>query len=227
MSSTRTAPALPRPAPRPLQVRRRLAVLLVLLSAILALGHRALSEPTSSRPPSAADASGVRSPEAGPGPPDAPPGALGEADGAVSAGTTVFDLDVPGVGRLGGDLRGALQQAATAAAEDGVAFQVDSGWRSAAYQQRLLDEATVEHGSEAAARGWVATPRTSAHVSGAAVDIGPSEAAAWLSGHGAAFGLCQIYANEPWHYELRPAAAAAGCPAMYADPTDDPRTQQR
>ena len=31
-------------------------------------------------------------------------------------------------------------------------------------------------------------------------------ATAWLSEHGAAYGLCQIYGNEPWHYELRPDA---------------------
>jgi hypothetical protein len=72
----------------------------------------------------------------------------------------------------------------------------------------------------------VATPKTSAHVSGDAVDIGPSEATAWLSHHGATYGLCQIYRNEPWHYELRPAAVDHGCPRMYADPTHDPRMQQ-
>ena len=66
------------------------------------------------------------------------------------------------------------------------------------------DEAVSKYGSEAEAARWVATPNTSAHVSGDAVDIGPSGAAAWLSEHGAAYGLCQIYGNEPWHYELRP-----------------------
>jgi len=70
-------------------------------------------------------------------------------------------------------------------------------------------------------------PETSAHVSGDAVDIGSAGAAAWLSEHGAAYGLCQIYGNEPWHYELRPEAIDHGCPAMYADPTRDPRMQQR
>ena len=65
-------------------------------------------------------------------------------------------------------------------------------------------------------------PNTSAHVSGDAVDIGPSGAAAWLSEH----GLCQIYGNEPWHYELRPEASDQGCPPMHADPTQDPRMQQ-
>jgi hypothetical protein len=63
-------------------------------------------------------------------------------------------------------------------------------------------------------------------VSGDAVDIGPSDATAWLSGHGAEYGLCQIYSNEPWHYELRPEAIDHGCPPMYADPTHDPRMQQ-
>jgi hypothetical protein len=40
---------------------------------------------------------------------------------------------------------------------------------------------------------------------------------------GAADGLCQIYRNEPWHYELRPAASRQGCPDMYPDPAHDPR----
>ena len=72
----------------------------------------------------------------------------------------------------------------------------------------------------------MATPDTSAHVSGDAVDIGPSVAAAWLSGHGAEYGLCQIYGNEPWHYELRPGAIDHGCPPVYADPTHDPRMRR-
>jgi hypothetical protein len=31
-----------------------------------------------------------------------------------------------------------------------------------------------------------------------------------LSEHGAQHGLCQIYSNEPWHYELRPEAIDHG-----------------
>jgi D-alanyl-D-alanine carboxypeptidase len=72
----------------------------------------------------------------------------------------------------------------------------------------------------------VAIPGTSSHQSGSAVDIGPSDGDAWLSKRGAAYGLCQIYRNEPWHYELRPQAINGGCPRMYADPTRDPRMQQ-
>jgi D-alanyl-D-alanine carboxypeptidase len=153
-------------------------------------------------------------------------GALGKAGGAVPDGTTVFDDELPGVANLEPALLGALRQAATDAAGDGVEFVVDSGWRSPEYQEQLLQEAVLKYGSQAEAARWVATPDTSAHVSGDAVDVGPFTAAAWLSEHGAAYGLCQIYGNEPWHYELRPEAVDQGCPPMYADPTHDPRMQQ-
>jgi D-alanyl-D-alanine carboxypeptidase len=161
------------------------------------------------------------------GEPGAPPksGALGEADGAVPDGTTVFDGDVPGVANLDSDLLAALREAATAAEGDGIEFVVDSGWRSRAYQEHLLQDAISKYGSEAEASRWVATPDTSPHVSGDAVDVGP-DAATWLSEHGASYGLCQIYANEAWHYELRPEAVNDGCPALYADPTHDPRMEQ-
>jgi LAS superfamily LD-carboxypeptidase LdcB len=132
---------------------------------------------------------------------------------------------VPGVANLGPALLGALRQAATDAANDGVVFHVDSGWRSPEYQSQLLREAVSEYGSAEEAARWVATAETSAHVSGDAVDIGRSDATAWLSEHGAEFGLCQIYSNEPWHYELRAEAIDRGCPAMYADPTHDPKMQ--
>jgi hypothetical protein len=153
-------------------------------------------------------------------------GALGEADGAVPDGTTVFDDEVPGVANLDPALLGSLRRAATDAADDGIELYVTSGWRSPEYQNQLLREAASEHGSEKEAARWVATPSTSAHVSGDAVDIGPFDATAWLSEHGAEYGLCQIYGNEPWHYELRPEAIDHGCPRMYADPTQDPRMQR-
>ena len=150
---------------------------------------------------------------------------LDEGDGVIpdGASVSVFDEKIPAVGKLDPDLLDALRRAATGAEADGVGLRVDSGWRSPAYQERLLREAVAEYGSMEEALRWVATPETSAHVSGEAVDIGPPKAAAWLSEHGAAYGLCQIYGNEPWHYELRPDAGDGGCPPMYADPTKDPR----
>ena len=153
-------------------------------------------------------------------------GALGEADGLVPHGVTVFDDELPAVTNLDPDLLGALRRAATDAADDGVEFLVNSGWRTPEYQEHLLHEAVSQYGSEAEAARWVATADKSLHVSGDAVDIGPSGAAAWLSEHGAEYGLCQIYRNEPWHYELRPEAIDDGCPPMYANPTHDPRLQQ-
>ena len=150
-------------------------------------------------------------------------GALGEAEGAVPDGTTVFDDGIPGVAKLDPGLLGALRQAATDAAAGGVEFVVDSGWRSPGYQEHLLLDAVSKYGSAEEAARWVATPNRSAHVSGGAVDVGPSAATAWLSEHGAAYGLCRIYGNEPWHFELRPEAREQGCPPMYADPTHDPR----
>jgi D-alanyl-D-alanine carboxypeptidase len=153
-------------------------------------------------------------------------GALGEDDGALPDGVTVFDDEYPGVANLDPDLLQALRDAATDAADDGVKFYVNSGWRSPEYQNQLLREAVSKYGSEEEAARWVATPDTSPHVSGHAVDIGHFDATAWLSKHGAEYGLCQIYSNEPWHYELRPEAIDHGCPAMYADPTHDPRMRQ-
>ena len=150
---------------------------------------------------------------------------LGEEDGAVPDGVTVFDDGIPAVAKLDRALLGALRRAATDAADDGVEIFVRSGWRSREYQEQLLREAISEYGSEKEAARWVATADTSAHVSGDAVDIGPSDATAWLSRHGAQYGLCQIYRNEPWHYELRPKAFVQGCPRIYADPTQDPRMQ--
>ncbi|MBI5105472.1 MAG: M15 family metallopeptidase [Solirubrobacterales bacterium] len=188
-----------------------LGLLVVLAALAAAPGSRSpVSWPSTASSPSA--------PVAG--------GPLGEADGAVPGGTTVFDDNIPGIAKLDAALLDALRRAAADAAGDGVAFVVDSGWRSPAYQEHLLDEAVQKYGSAAEAARWVATPGTSAHVSGDAVDLGPA-GAAWLSRHGAAYGLCRIYGNEPWHYELRPGAVARGCPAMYADPTHDPRMRQR
>jgi D-alanyl-D-alanine carboxypeptidase len=151
---------------------------------------------------------------------------LGEADGVVPDGVTVFDDEVPAVANLDPALLGALRRAATDAAGDEVELYVNSGWRSPEYQEQLLREAVSEYGSEEEAARWVATADTSVHVSGDAVDIGHSDATAWLSEHGAEYGLCQTYSNEPWHYELRPEAIGHGCPPMYADPTHDPRMHQ-
>ncbi|MGH1564573.1 M15 family metallopeptidase [Mumia sp. DW29H23] len=151
--------------------------------------------------------------------------ANGLADGQVPDGTTVF-ADIPAVVNLNAKLLASLRRAATDAADVGVELELNSGWRSSGYQERLFKEAVATYGSDADAARWVARPGTSVHEAGKAVDIGPSSAAAWLAEHGASFGLCQVYDNEPWHFERRGSAAVDGCPTTYADPTDDPRMQQ-
>jgi hypothetical protein len=207
----------------------RVAGLLVVIAAIAAaLGYEV---PASSSPTAASPTDVLRSEHRGHrsehrGLRSEHRGALGDADGAIPDGVTVFDDEFSAVAKLDPALLGALRQAATDAAGDGVEFYVDSGWRSPEYQEQLLREAVSKYGSEEEAARWVATPDTSAHVSGDAVDFGQSDAMTWLSEHGAEYGLCQIYGNEPWHYELRPEAIDHGCAPMYADPTHDPRMQQ-
>jgi zinc D-Ala-D-Ala carboxypeptidase len=198
------------------RIRRiRVAGLLLAIAAIAAaLGYQSLG----SSPSTAASPTDV--------PRGEHRGAPGEPERAVPDGTTGLDDESPAVANLDPALLGALRQAATDATGDGVEFFVNSGWRSPEYQEQLLREAVSEYGSEEEAARWVATADTSPHVSGDAVDVGPSDATGWLSEHGAVYGLCQIYGNEPWHYELRAQAIDDGCPPMYADPTHDPRMQQ-
>jgi len=154
-------------------------------------------------------------------------GQIGEDDGLIDEADQVSVFaDTPAVSNLDPKLLAAVRSAATAAEGDGVRLHVNSGWRSAAYQEQLLADAVEQYGSAEEAARWVATPERSEHVSGDAIDLGPVAGQDWLSRHGAEFGLCQIYRNEPWHFELRPSAPANGCPLMYDDPTADPRTQR-
>ena len=238
---TRTPPTA---RPRTPRIRWLVAVSLTasLALATAAIGYSSAKTPSTSTPlsvgrPTAAGPSTSGTPSsvvrAAPTRVPRPPqrsgsrGALGEADGVVPDGVTVFDDDTPAVVNLDAALLEALREAATDAAGDRVVFDVNSGWRSAAYQEQLLDEAVAKYGSRTAASRWVATPATSPHVSGDAVDLAGSEATAWLAEHGARYGLCRTYGNEPWHFELRPEGVDRGCPPPYADPTHDPRMQRR
>jgi zinc D-Ala-D-Ala carboxypeptidase len=207
------------------------AAVLVALVTLAGCGSVAVastpSPPVAASPTSPATPASHRSPER-PGPVTAAPRAatgraLGVADGRVPDGATVFDDTLPAVARLDPRLLRALRRAATDAGTD---FRVNSGWRSPAYQEQLLDEAVARYGSRAAAARWVATPATSPHVSGDAVDLAGSDAITWLARHGDGYGLCQVFRNEPWHYELHPEAVEDGCPAQYADPSHDPRMQR-
>lgn len=127
-----------------------------------------------------------------------------------------IDIGRPTVRNLDPELLTALQAAASDARRDGVRITVTSGWRSRAHQQRLWEEGLDKYGSAEEASRWVSTPDTSAHVTGDAVDVGPTDAADWLGRYGADYGLCQSFANEIWHFEL--ATEPGGeCPEMLPD----------
>jgi zinc D-Ala-D-Ala carboxypeptidase len=142
-------------------------------------------------------------------------------DGSLPDGATLtpFDVQHPAVGRLDPTLLSAIQSAATAAKSAGIAMTITSGWRSREFQQRLLDNAVQTYGSYAAARQYVETPANSKHVVGKAVDVGGAGADQWLITNGPRFGLCQIYANEIWHFELATDAAGA-CPPLLPNAAD-------
>ncbi|QDB79530.1 peptidase M15 [Georgenia wutianyii] len=137
--------------------------------------------------------------------------------GAASAGEVqspaALEAALVGVDATFADRVSAAHEAAAAA---GVPLAITSGARSVAEQQRLFDEGVAEHGSAEAASRWVLPPDRSAHVLGKAVDVGPAEGWRWLGEHGAEQGLCQVYENEPWHFE--PLVEPGGtCPGLEPD----------
>ncbi|MFE9749450.1 M15 family metallopeptidase [Saccharothrix saharensis] len=139
-------------------------------------------------------------------------------DGGIPTGSSISpdDSGHPAIARLDPALLAALRAAARDARAAGVELRVTSGWRSKAYQQRLLDEAVARYGSLAEARRLVSTPEKSAHVTGKAIDIGPTDAADWLIRNGSDHGLCQTYANEMWHFELS-TTPGGECPRPHDD----------
>lgn len=214
--------------------RTRPSVLWGLILALVVLGavwvgfavHQSASGAGRSFPDGPVPAApGGESPEEGAMDAATADGAITEADGILPDGVTVSDGGYSGIARLSPALLEALRQASDDAGQEGVVIHVNSGWRSAEYQDQLLEQAVAQYGSEDEAARWVATPATSAHVAGEAIDIGSYDAVDWLSRHGAAYGLCQTYDNEAWHFELRADASGLGCPRPYTDPTEDPRMQ--
>jgi D-alanyl-D-alanine carboxypeptidase len=152
-------------------------------------------------------------------------GPRSDSDGRIPTGVylSAFDTVSPAVTKLDPRLRTALQKATKAADTDGVTLGINTGWRSRSYQQQLLNQAVEKYGSVDAALHWVALPGSSHHVTGDAVDVAPPDAASWLEANGARYGLCRLYENEPWHFELRSQALDGGsCPPMYADSSSDP-----
>ena len=121
---------------------------------------------------------------------------------------------LPGTVGLEPALAQAFNRARTAALAAGLDLRVNSGFRTAAAQQRLYDAAIAQYGSAAKARRWVLPPAESDHVKGLAIDVAPAAGAAWLEKHGVSYGLCRRYVNEWWHFERLAPAAGQRCPAL-------------
>jgi len=120
----------------------------------------------------------------------------------------------PGLEGLQPALARAFTSARVAALAAGLDLRINSGFRTAATQQRLYDDAVAKYGSPAKARPWVLPPAESDHVKGLAIDVAPASGAAWLEKHGVSYGLCRRYVNEWWHFELLAPALGQRCPAM-------------
>ena len=133
---------------------------------------------------------------------------------ATGESLELSDDELPSLANLDPALLDATRQAAAAAdAEQGTHLVVTSGWRSPAYQQWLLDQAVARYGSAEEAAKWVSSPEISRHVTGQAIDIGPFDGTLWMQSNSSRFGLCQIYSNELWHYELA-SAHGGSCPPL-------------
>ncbi|MET8423229.1 M15 family metallopeptidase [Nocardia sp. NPDC004860] len=98
----------------------------------------------------------------------------------------------------------------------GVSLWIVSGYRTPAEQEALWEDGIRTYGSPDAARRWVLPPSESTHVTGQAIDVGPREGAAWLEANGNRWGLCRMYDNEWWHFELATLPGFA-CPARLPD----------
>ncbi|HEU4704031.1 MAG TPA: transglycosylase SLT domain-containing protein [Conexibacter sp.] len=129
---------------------------------------------------------------------------LAEAEAQLAPGaTSAFaagpgEYDGPLAFRQGKPMRPdvalAFDRMAAAAARDGVALLVVSGFRSNAEQARLF----AAHPDPR----WVAPPGRSLHRLGTELDLGPRSAYGWLAAHAPSFHFVQRYAWEPWHWGL-------------------------
>jgi hypothetical protein len=101
------------------------------------------------------------------------------------------------------DVAAAFDRMAAAAAREGHALVVNSGFRSDAEQAALF----AAHPDPT----WVAPPGKSLHRCATELDLGPESAYGWLAANAARFGFVQRYSWEAWHYgyERPPAPCSA------------------
>ena len=183
-------------------------------------GSSSTGSPTPDQPPTTSSSSSAKPSTAKSSSPT-PPAGTDEEDGGDCENTS-HSTQQDDATKFSGMNRGAQHAflaAQSAAKADGVSsFVLNSGYRSAAYQQRIFDCWVKELGSPQAARKYALPPNESAHVQGYAMDIAPPAAATWLENTKGEFGLCRRYADETWHFEYQSSYKTKGCPALLPHP---------
>jgi LAS superfamily LD-carboxypeptidase LdcB len=112
-------------------------------------------------------------------------------------------VSIGGGHRLRGDAAEAYNQMALAASRDGVTWSITDSYRDYATQVRLAEEKGLYSQG-----GLAATPGTSNHGFGLAVDLGGGANNSgtaqnnWLVANASRFGFFTI-PREPWHWEYR------------------------
>lgn len=118
-----------------------------------------------------------------------------------------------------GETRSAFMDMAAAATRDSISLIVDSGFRSAGFQARIIARRLAEGHQFEEIINHVAPPGYSQHHTARAVDLVPSEAEfafsvayAWLKENAAGFGFSETYPDEgsdqlwweSWHWYFQP-----------------------
>ena len=103
--------------------------------------------------------------------------------------------------RLWGPAAQAWQSAVAAARAEGIELKVTDSYRSYDQQVDLAERKGLYKNG-----GLGATPGTSNHGWGLAVDVDVSDQAAmsWMRTNGYRFGFVEAVPREPWHWEFRP-----------------------
>ncbi|MBM9537484.1 M15 family metallopeptidase [Desulfobulbus alkaliphilus] len=122
-----------------------------------------------------------------------------------------------------------LKAMTSAAAEEGVALEVHSGYRSARYQRTIIKQLMARGRTFDDIIRYVAPPGYSEHMLGTVVDFYPSnwtfvdtEAYQWLRLHAGEYGFIETYHQnnrtghpwEPWHWKYEP---PPGVPVLFSD----------
>lgn len=119
------------------------------------------------------------------------------------------------------EVKAAFSRMAEVAKRDSIDLIVDSGYRSASFQRRIIRQRLEAGQDMQEILTMVAPPGYSEHETGCAVDLVPSEALfasskiyLWLTENASRFGFRESYPEstadsmswEPWHWYYSPAA---------------------